>query len=65
MTAKVKAKELIYNYFNFIDYLHYEEAKQCALIAVDELIKSYSSKKSILPRENEYWKEVKTEIEKL
>jgi hypothetical protein len=61
MTPKEKAKELIDKYFylfsvkleNTIDNY---EAKQCALIAVDEIIEFHN---------NLYWQEVKQEIEKL
>jgi hypothetical protein len=40
------------------------DAKQCALIAVDEIIE-WSSQWSGLHNEISYWQEVKTEIEKL
>jgi hypothetical protein len=75
MTPKEKATELVNKFYfklsnngslsmglNSCDARH-KESIQCALIAVDELIKSYSTKKSILPRENEYWPDVKKEIE--
>lgn len=86
MTPKEKAEELLNKYINssvVIDeknkYFHpkpYDLAKQCALIAVDEIIRvcPYFDLKI---RETEdqlsafdfqfvsYWQEVKTEIEKL
>jgi hypothetical protein len=37
MTPKEKAKELVDKFYNEVKY--YEEAKQCALIAVDLAIK--------------------------
>jgi len=58
MTPKEKAIELVGKFYNEIRY--FERAKQCALIAVDNLIKyvtEYGGKN--------YWQEVKKEIEKL
>jgi hypothetical protein len=68
MTPKQKAKELV-NKFH-IKVLDREgtsamnefESKQCALIAVDEIIEVLSN--DINPLVN-YWQEVKQEIEKL
>lgn len=91
MTPKEKAEELVYKYkdapFNctgcdmpYCDIpctmLNIGEAKQCALIAVDEVIKvcPYYSKEGCETieqlRANDYefvtyWEEVKQEIEKL
>ena len=70
MTPKEKAKELIdrFNEYTVVSSIHYPSgkimedltnAKQCALIAVNELIKSVSDVNSW------YWEEVKEEIEKL
>ena len=68
MTEKEKAEELVNKYKNisiaFVDsiegicdmYINNEDAKECALIAVDELIKETGSK---------YWYNVKQELEKL
>ena len=84
MTAKEKAEELIQR-FTKIESFHIHErvvlmplpeAKQCALIAVDELIESFNSIYDASIRNIEkysgakygmkdYWQEVKTEIEKL
>ena len=66
MTSKEKAAELIVNYQLKCKSLDYDEAKQCALIAVDEIINSYIQEKNngyivsekIIP----YWEEVKQEI---
>ena len=83
MTPKEKAEELIKKYSNltitshivyFAQVEHF--AKQCALIAVDELIESFNSIYDASIRNIEkysgakygmkdYWKEVKQEIEKL
>jgi hypothetical protein len=58
MTPKDKAKELVDKMYGVTDY----QAKQSALIAVDEIIKILSE--DINPLVN-YWHEVKKEIEKL
>ena len=68
MTEKEKAEDLVNKYKNisiaFVDSIegncdmdiNNEDAKECALIAVDELIKETGSK---------YWYNVKQELEKL
>jgi hypothetical protein len=67
MTPKEKAKQLIISYsrnkdlqFALNDFL----AKQCALIAVDQLIKEGFFTDGYYNRAA-YWQEVKQEIEKL
>ncbi len=69
MSAKDKAKELVRKYWDLggIDVL---EAKQCAIIVVDEIIeecyKWSGGDNSTWDRERfNFWIEVKTEIEKL
>jgi hypothetical protein len=64
MTPKEKAQELFNKMYEYA--IFDEAAKQCALIAVDEIIEAaewyefdYHYKKV------EYWREVKQEIEKL
>ena len=65
MTPKEKADELFDKYYSYLkanlmdDKEAIDDAKQCALIAVDELIKQVNY------LHIEYWKEVKQEIEKL
>ena len=67
LTPKDKAIEL---YIKYIDAYNdrnlqvsdYKFAKQCALIAVDEIIKD---KKMFNQISVEYWEDVKQEIEKL
>ncbi len=71
MTAKEKAKELVGKYQELIDpnnnNEHWFLYKQCALIAVDEVIQQ------LIPIEKapnnksafQYWEEVQQEIEKL
>ena len=70
MTPKEKAKELIKRYYRdsdlLVEDLSWIQAKECALIAVDEILEEalglddndYQSK-------YDYWLEVKQEIEKL
>jgi len=72
MNAKDKAEELVNKYLLATPVgFHIDDAKQCALIAVDEIIKSspnYPSKPlETLPFFNasKFWEEVKQEIEKL
>ena len=76
MSPKQKAKELVYKYqggyknndgFNYPFNNDFEDAKQCALIAVDEVryfhnALFYVTKGSLLDK---YLDEVKIEIEKL
>jgi hypothetical protein len=72
MTAKEKAKELVNKFYpratsySLCRKNQNENAKQCALIAVEEILDSYTNEKSngfiisdkIIP----YWEEVKQEI---
>ncbi len=65
MTPQEKAAELIRKYYTFGinkegQTLSWLESKQCALIAVDEIIKSNPR----LPHTLD-WQQVKTEIENL
>jgi hypothetical protein len=53
---KEKAIDLVDKYLDLDFEIYFEDAKQCALIAVDELIKETGAK---------YWYNVKKEIEKL
>ena len=72
MTPKEKAQELVFKFKELpqegtlMFYLAFEISKQCALIAVDEILSTlydyhYDSESGAY----EYWQEVKTEIEKL
>ena len=65
MTAKEKAGELYEKYDLTLTYLESKsKAKQCALIAVDEILKN----NKILFEDvlnDQYWQDVKQEIEKL
>ena len=69
MTPREKAEELVHKYVKLTDNWVYgiknwEHKKQCALIAVDEILKVASfyndSQAEVI-----YFKEVKSEIEKL
>ena len=67
MTPKEKAKELLNKMLDFTDW-HEEDAKQCALIAVDEILDLkhiVSLRRNMHEMELEYWEEVKKEIEAL
>jgi hypothetical protein len=66
MNAKEKASELIVNYQIKCKSLDYQQAKQCALIAVDEILSIvnniyYHDANILVP----YYEQVKQEIEKL
>ena len=76
MKAKNKAKELLDRYAPLAKYwdcyndepLEENNAKQCALIAVEEIIKvlvDLSNGEFTFIKDVEYWQEVKNEIEKL
>jgi hypothetical protein len=68
MTPQQKAKELFNKYYLLIDIKNYENTKNCALIAVDELLeatKRYDYTLGPNPSYNDYWLRVKYEIEKL
>ena len=64
MTPKEKAIQLIYAFEAFVDrYDEYELAKQCAAIAVDEIIKF--GNQADIREPMMYWNKVKEEIENL
>jgi hypothetical protein len=58
MTPKEKAKELV-DKFWYILSITLEQAKQCALIAVDEILKLH---KKVALETLEFYQEVKQEI---
>lgn len=67
MTPKEKAQELVNKMLNFTDW-HEEDAKQCALIAVDEIIKLKPFNSKFDDSYNitlHYWYEVKNQLEHL
>ncbi len=60
MNAKEKAKQLVEKYDSALTYLESKsKAKECALIAVNEIISALVGLGSI-----SYWEEVKKEINK-
>jgi hypothetical protein len=63
MTPKEKAEELIRNFYS----VGATECKQCALIAVDEILEIINETMILVDIESDYdyWQEVKQEIEKL
>ena len=75
MTPKEKAQELMLKYYNriehklSIDYVghDWDISKQCALIAVDEIIESnpYEWDGEDLNSTIDYWEKVKKDIEAL
>jgi hypothetical protein len=72
MTPKEKAEELIEKYLNMNDGLikefipiPIEGARQCALVAVDEVLDDYEQFPYKVQFGKDYWNEVKKEIEKL
>ena len=76
-TPEEKAKELVDKFRNEFKWVEkdfpvdlYRDAKQCALICVDEIIESWAKyngeiDKSFYPEEIKYWQQVKESINKL
>ena len=67
MKAKEKAQELVDRFYKIpnsqgIYMMQHYQAKQCAIIAVDEILEVYRKNWGI---ENSEWLDVKNEIEKL
>jgi hypothetical protein len=70
MTPKEKAEELLRKYYTFGinkegQTLSWLEAKQCALICVDEILKDREEIDGMRVINDPYWLEVKKEIELL
>jgi len=75
MTPKEKAHELVerfreYSHTEFISYrggyqldTQIQNAKQCALIAVDEILKLVSNDLDLYYKDCIYWEQVKAEIQ--
>jgi hypothetical protein len=78
MTPQEKAEELVNDFYDTTpneawineplglskEYKAWEQAKQCAIIAVDVIIKEWDNEHGRNSKQK-YWKEVKQEIEKL
>jgi hypothetical protein len=66
MTPKEKAGELVNKFLQYTPVeFEYEYAKQCALIAVDEIIKSLRKTLPEIGLGKGYWYSVRKEIENL
>jgi hypothetical protein len=70
MTPQEKAKDLVDKFYNFtmdifIISKSLECSKNCALIAVDEILSDTEEIDGMRVINNPYWLEVKNEIEKL
>ena len=69
MTPKEKAKELVdkYEFVYIQNYTSMFEVKECALIAVNEIldIAYWEYMESMGEKEKDYWQEVKQEINNL
>ncbi len=68
MTPKEKAIELLDKMYGYeLDYMTEGQAKQCALIAVDEILDVINKNDVDIWNIDilKYWREVKQEIEKL
>ena len=64
MTPREKAAQLVVDNQLKVRSLDYKEAVACAIITVDEILDMVKHT-PIEDIENEYWQEVKQEIEKL
>ena len=67
MTSQEKAKELLAKMTTNADSLIYKNlyAKECALIAVDEILDSLDYDYILFKQQSEYWNNVKQELENL
>ena len=65
MNAREKASELIVNYQLQCKSLDYQQAKQCALIAVEEIIECTGNGLGTTKFSKEYWQDVKSELQSL
>jgi hypothetical protein len=64
MTPKEKAEDLL-DKFSAVPLLDSYEAKQCALIAVDEILKSHNNLYGVNSIKTKFYLEVKQEIEQI
>lgn len=68
MTPKEKANDIL-DEFWLLDkvkpMLTEKQAKQCALIAVDEILNHHSQEQGLYRIDTYYWQEVKIELKKL
>jgi hypothetical protein len=66
MTPKEKAEELLDKYI-VVSPMYFEQVKQCALIAVDEILHEliYKNPSASAIERIEYWQKVKNEIKRI
>lgn len=71
MTPEEKAEELFNKYYSYLksnlmdDKEAIDDAKQCALIAVDEILKSHHNLYGVNNKQVKFYLEVEQELEKL
>jgi hypothetical protein len=66
MTPKEKARELVKKFYDELpQWVNCEEAKQCALICVDEIINSRPQRPNKYSSTIEYYQEVEQELLKM
>ena len=73
MNAKEKAKEMMYYYlkellsakYSIMGFVINDLAKQCALIAVDEILNHHSQEQGLYRIDTYYWQQVKSELQSL
>lgn len=70
MTPKEKAKELYHKYADALNIRDLQTtanpfAKQCALIAVEEIINHHSQEQGLYRIDTYYWQQVKSELQSL
>jgi hypothetical protein len=69
MTPKEKANELTNKYFKGSDLLYHDlswiQAKECALIAVEEILTRMIGSRAYSFNEKLFWSEVKSELQSL
>ena len=66
MNPKEKAEELIEKFDSTLTYLESKsKAKQCALIAVEEILNHHSQEQGLYRIDTYYWQEVNQELNKL
>ena len=74
MTAEEKSHHLYLKYLNLLianydldgeDYLTKAHAKQCAIIAVDEILNCTNDNDGYINCDKTYWQEVKNHLNKL
>ena len=65
MNARENASELIVNFQLKCKTLDYQEAKQCALIAVEEILTRMIGSRAYSFNEKLFWSEVKSELQSL